>query len=370
MTGQTVSFKSLQDQCRSAAFGDLPWNSLLESICHWVDGDKAMFFSSSPSGSYQVPYSFNFDLSDVKRYNSGLNQCDPRLNYSKRTLEGMTKTGQQYVLNDDLKGTAYYNEVYVPKDIGDSLHSVILDSVQTGRQALSIHRSFQKEPFQSKDIEKMQALLPYLIDAYSYSVSVACHIGKKTYDKSASALINSDLLVAPLTGNLSKVLSDCELLKCSGNFLRPGNQTIKEYLSVAIGHAKHGQKSSAKLKLETGSSVLDLNYVSLTIQKIPDAIGWMNSDEDFVMIQTSIERENTFSLNAEIFAGTFKLTLAEQRLIGCLQAEDDLRLAAARCDISYETARWHVKNILQKTLYPRRQDLIRAVCELDLSNAK
>lgn len=359
-----IRLEDLQAQCCSAALGDIEWKTLLQNICQWVQGDRAMFLRADHSGSYQVPYSFRLNHLDVEKYNMGADQSDPHLKFSKRIIEEMAKSGQNPASNENLKDTPLHNE------IGNSLHLVILDTVQFGRIALSIYRDTQRDPFLAKEVEKMKSLLPHLVNAFHYSVSVLGFYENFPLSQNATVLINNDLLVVPLTGNLRHILEGCETLKYTGNFLRSEYSTIKEYLHLAISHAIKGQCSSAKLGFGKKRAVDQTRCVKLGIQKVPKGIQWTSPKFNFTMARISVESNTPPSVNTEIFAKTFKLTLAEQRLIEHLQHDDNLRQAANECNINYETARWHVKNILQKTLYPKRQDLVQAVRELDLSSAR
>jgi len=361
---KSVRLEDLQAQCCSAAMGRIEWETLLRSICQWVEGDKAMFLRADHTGSYQVPYSFNLNHFEVEKYDTVTDQNDPHLKFSTRIIKEMAKSGQNPASNEDLKDTPLYGE------IGNSIHLLVLDTAQFGQIALSIYREIQGEPFSEVDSEKLQALLPHLIDAFHYSVSVLSSYDNTYADNNVTALVNNDLLVSPLTGNLKDLLKDCAALKYTGNFLGSDFSTIKEYLHLAVAHALNGQCSSAKLGFGKKRAVDQSKYIKLDIQKVPNSIRWASPRYNFTMARISVESKAPPSVNTEIFAKTFKLTLAEQRLIKCLQEDDNLREAASECNINYETARWHVKNILQKTFYPKRQDMIQAVRELDLSSAR
>lgn len=364
-----LSIEEVRAQCRAAAFGDLNWNDLLETICLWVGGDKALFFSEDTNGIYKVPYSYNFDLAEVSKYNLGVNIRDPRAKHSKEALAGMTRSGQEYIRNTNLKNTDYFNEIYRPNDSCDSLHSVIMENPDTGRQALSIHRGLSKDFFEPSDIDRMQAILPHLIDAYSYSIYISGNIGPKTSNERCGVLIDKNFLVTPLTGNLEKVLSGCNSLSFHGDYLRPANETVKAFLSLAFSNAEKGKTSSAKFKLVDSHSIDETKSVKVTLQKLCNAIQWMDPERNMVMLHAVVESEENLEYHTELFAATFNLTLAETRIVECLIRKDDLRDAAKKTGIRYETVRWHVKNVLQKTLYNRRDVLLRAVRNLDLSNA-
>lgn len=53
--------------------------------------------------------------------------------------------------------------------------------------------------------------------------------------------------------------------------------------------------------------------------------------------------------NLEAFATVFKLTRAESRLVVALAGGQSVKAYAQEMDVSEETVRWHLKNVLSKT---------------------
>jgi DNA-binding CsgD family transcriptional regulator len=60
----------------------------------------------------------------------------------------------------------------------------------------------------------------------------------------------------------------------------------------------------------------------------------------------------------ELLSRLYRLTPAEARLARALAAGGGLRQAAASADMSYETARWYLKVLFQKTHTGRQVDLV------------
>jgi DNA-binding CsgD family transcriptional regulator len=67
----------------------------------------------------------------------------------------------------------------------------------------------------------------------------------------------------------------------------------------------------------------------------------------------------------------FGFTKSEKKVTKALvfNKGESSRVAAASADISYETFRWHLKNIFSKTGFKGQEDLLIAISEMDISNA-
>lgn len=73
---------------------------------------------------------------------------------------------------------------------------------------------------------------------------------------------------------------------------------------------------------------------------------------------------------AESLQSLYGLTPAEAALAAALAAGSDLKTYTREADLSYETARWHLKNIFSKTGTSRQADLIRLLLETTSSDER
>lgn len=370
MKKQTIDLKCLKAECRDAALGDMPWEKLLANICDWVEGDRAMMMYAAQGQPYNASFSYNHDLSVLAKYNANFNGADPRMPFSKLTLPGYTRTGQQYITNSEIEHTEYFNTISKNTDILDSVHSVILDSPLSGRQAISIHRGFKNDFFQTTHIERMQALLPHLTDAYEYAIRVTGQFSVTGVRKDVSVLVNQKLRTRVLNGDLSHILIGCDSLMWNGDFLRPKNETLRKFLSLAIEQATLGISSNCRIQISDPALSENRPYVQITVLPRPNVIDWLANVEDTVLFHICRLQQNEDSSNAEIFYKLFNLTKSECRTLDSLLSTHDLKQTSKETNVSYETIRWHLKNIFQKTGYSKQDKLLRAIIEMDLSNAE
>lgn len=370
MKKTTVNLETLRLECRDAALGELPWEALLSNICEWVGGDRAMMMHASHGKPYKASFSYNHDLSVLASYNANYNGNDPRMPYSKLTLPGYTRTGQQYVPNSKIEHTDYFNEISRNTDILDSVHSVISDTPISGRQAISIHRGFDNEFFDSAHVERMQILLPHLTDAYQYAIKVSGKIGAAIENEDCSILINTKLRGLLLNGDPLSILMGCESLNWNGEYLRPKNQVLREFLSLAIERAKIRITSQCRLQV-TDPLISEVRpFIQISVLPRPRLIDWLPNVEDMVMLHIVRLQDSVQNTNIDIFCKVFKLTKSETRTLNSILKTTDLRHAAQQSNVSYETLRWHLKNIFQKTGYNKKDKLLHAISQMDLSNTE
>jgi|GEM_PF-1995138 len=369
MKKKRLTLQYLKSQCRDAAMGELPWDILLGNICDWLEGDRAMMLSAHHGKPYSSTVSYNHDLSKIMKYNKGFNGSDPRMPFSKLTLPGQTRTGQQYVRNEDIKHTEYFNVISRAGDQLDSLHSVIMDTPGSGRQAISIHRSFKNQLFEPSDIENMEALLPHLTEAYQYAVKVSGKLSNKIGCRDCALLIKPDLQTKCLSGDPLDVLLGNEFLGWNGEYLRPHSEALVKFLDLTVKRARNGISSQCRIRVSSPSDPKRNPFIQLTISPRPRLIDWLSDAQDTVMLYASRQEENIDTSNCEIFSKIYQLTKSECRTLIALLETDDLKKAASKSQVSYETVRWHLKNIFQKTGYNKQETLLKAVMEMDLSNS-
>ena len=259
-----ISLDKLKLQCREAALGHIRWDSLMSDISQWLGAERAMMLSSKENQPYTVTCSHNFDVAIVNKYNTEHNLDDPRMPFSKLTKPGQTKTGQQYLPNHKIEHSDYFHLVSRKNNIKDSIHSVLLDSPHTGRQALSFHRGFRKDFFTRVHLDKMQVLLPYLINAYQYSTSVAAQFSPD-HSNSSSMLIDNKMKTTVLNGIIQEVLLGCSDISWNGAHLRPKNSALKSFLLLAIEKAQQGQTVQCRLKLHSSLLSGKATHIKMTI---------------------------------------------------------------------------------------------------------
>jgi DNA-binding CsgD family transcriptional regulator len=364
----TPSFDILQSQCRDAALGELPWEILLRNICSWVGGDRAMMLSAEHGHPYKSTASYNHDVSNISAYNQGLNLDDPRMPLSKLTRPGQTRTGQEYVENCEISKTDYFHLISKKADQLDSLHSVILESSLTGRQAISIHRSFKNEIFGQEEVERMQGILPHLVDAYNYAIKISGKLNPRVQTQDCAFLVKSDLRAVLLSGKPELILDGNPSFGWNGEKLRIKNSAFRTFLELAF--VRGSQNQSLHCRIQIPNAHTSNTHLQILTQPKPQMIDWVaNMDGSIVLYVSRVHTEFDIQ-QCELFAEIFQLSKSESRTLRELSQAGSLREASIRTNIRYETMRWHLKNIFAKTGYHSQEALLKAVETTDISNVR
>jgi len=364
----SISLKDVKKSCRAAAVGDYLWEDALKDVTLWLEADRGLSLHSHKGKAYSIGLNYNHDLSASGAYNKSPNLRDPREKSSKKTSVGETKTGQQYLSNQEILKTDYYNEILIKTDAMDSLHTVLMDTPILGRHAISLHRSFKNDYFQSHDIEKMQLILPDLVGAFSYSAKITGLLGSKDLRDSFGGLLNECLRIHSLSGDIGQILKGCEALRYDGNFLRPKSKALSTFFNLGFRRAIDGHTSRCQVKIDSPNFTGLHPVINISVSPRPKLIDWLPSDDPVVLLHVTKDQEETAG-DIDIFAAIFDLTSAEKNMLFEILHAGSLKDAALSASVTYETARWHLKNIYLKTGYSKQETLLRAVREMDLSNA-
>ena len=116
-----LDLENLAARCEAASFGDYAWSALLQDIAEWVGGSKAMLLGMPGNGPYRRSLDWNHDQVAMERYNSHYNRFDPRAGLSLLTPVHQSQLGQQYVRNEDIEHTEYFEAINRFGDVRDSV---------------------------------------------------------------------------------------------------------------------------------------------------------------------------------------------------------------------------------------------------------
>ncbi|WP_099864409.1 helix-turn-helix transcriptional regulator [Pararhizobium haloflavum] len=98
---------------------------------------------------------------------------------------------------------------------------------------------------------------------------------------------------------------------------------------------------------------------TLSLTAIPVDAGMASCGDAIVAALLISSPDQRHPPSADYLAARFQLSAPEVRLVTSLIEKDGLKQAAAAAGMSYETARWHLKAIFQKTQTHRQSDLMR-----------
>ena len=343
-----ATFEQLALRCEAASLGDYAWPQLLQDIAEWIGGSKAMLLGMPDSGPYRHALDWNHDPVAIERYDTHYNRYDPRAGLSRRTPVHQTQLGQQYVRNEDVEDTEYFEAINRFGDVRDSVHGIIGDDAEFGRQSISVQRGFGEDLFEKTEAERLRALLPLLETALRNSMRVARMLGSHRSDGNAACHVVDRNLELRLSDGSEPAAGHASLSSglISRNRIETADRARHALLEAAVRRALEGET----VRFQIGGSAVE-------VSPLPPPLRWIG--EDCVFLVISRARDELRS-RADLFAAAHALTERERSVLEALMRQPNMRRAAQDAGISYETMRWHVKNMGQKTHHSRREAMIQA----------
>ena len=344
-----ATFELLKERCRAAGVGEYEWSRLLQDIGEWVGGSKSMLLGVSPLGPYRHSLDWNHNPEAAERYNSRYNLLDPRAPFSKVTPLHVSQLGQQYVRNQDIEKTEYFDAISLFADVKDSVHGIIADNAETGRQTISVQRGFAEDFFSATEAGRLQALLPVLEEAIRDSLRIARILGSQaSHNGYAYLLVDPGLNIQffDCTDDLPIFVDGGSLGIAAGKLITPSAQ-----VDLACSSAVRKAVSGTRLDLR-------LAGYELQFSPVPEVLRWCASHDSAFL--TIARRQGHISTRAGLYALAHGFSDSESELLAQLVENPDLREASRVLGKSYETVRWHVKNMLDKSATTRRDAMLDA----------
>lgn len=345
----------------AASVGDASWDDVVDALARFVGAGKGALYHSEHGTSYRSVATSNFDPTVFRKYDQGFNARDPRTAISMRLGAGEVGTGQGFLPNHEIERTEYFQEITLPANVMDSVHGVILDDRVFGRKAISLQRGFGEDIFGHEETRRLSAALPKLSDAMRYSLWTSA---PASGEHSLSLLLDAAMTVRILRGN-------AELLRTPRLALGLERRAHATVLALRSDPARRAVRTLWRRAFSGHACPLRVTQPSgprldFTLMPMPDALAWVWDGRPCVLLSVS-RLDGDARVDVEAFAEAHALTPAERHVLAVLCDGGSSADVADRLGIKPETLRWHVKNLMSKTGFSRRDALVRAARVTDLS---
>lgn len=351
-----IDLADLGDVCGKAAIGERSWHDVAKGVANWVGGDKAMVLISSPRNAYTSSITFNHNPEAVRRYNDGYNASDPRRHFAMATPVGKCRLGQSYISNDEIKRTAYFNDIALAGDVMDSVHGVVMNNDNV-RVAISVQRGFRLDYFGSNEARRLEAALPMLARNFELSSRLALVANKHPAQSTAeSFLVAPNFNLRPLHNN-----SALRSISCENKLHLTSDRILFE--SAA---AKKAIGECVNLALSGEHAQFSIDGFVFRFAPLPTNLGFIANRSELALMTVGPKE---LPVDIQPFARAFDLTKKETSLLQSLLKDRNVRNAANDARMAYETARWHVKNMCSKCLVGSLTDLVDMAKAGDLSRS-
>lgn len=338
------------------------WNRVLEDVCGFTGGDRAVFVHGSRDKSAIAMATHDYDPDLQEAYNTRLYKQDPwwRPSFTHPPLTVLH--AQEIIPNTEIEHTEYYREMFVRGDMCDAIFSCICTNGSSEIGMFGVHRRFGNDFFNEKNRTALQMLVPHIANALAFCQTLDANGAKEDGNGSLMrVVIDEHHTVQRLDGVLDEDDNPASALfsvkggKLFARFEHNASR-YEEAVSVAI---RNGRGDVFLIRNPAG------DLFRLRIAPVPQsglALA-LPPGQNHVIVQVD-DLADGMRVAARRFAGAFDLTKREGQLLETLTESMDLREAAEQMNIKYETARWHLKTILQKSDCRNQVELLVRVAQL------
>ncbi len=335
------------------------WPDVLSAIADLLDADKAVFISGTKDAALATGVQHNHDPERLEAYNTYYNRQDPWWGPLQKLSPGLAVRAQELKPVSEITHTEYYHDHLKKADIGGPLVAT-LDTMANRPSAISFQRKLARDDFSHEDTALLQMLVPHLVNAVRMNWQMTQHMIRETLITSGNAsgfvfIVNEKgRVVGPDTvaDNLAKRTS---ALAITHDRLHAANPAHQSKLDEAISSAlKEGHGKAFPLQ-DSGHNA----PIIVRSSPIPDVVQARLAMTTGPLAVICIDIPVTPTLSGVyVMSETYGLSAKESDLLSSFSNSYNLRATANALDITYETARWHLKQILAKTGTQNQAELL------------
>ncbi|MEO3430797.1 hypothetical protein AAFN88_18225 [Pelagibius sp. CAU 1746] len=260
-----------------------------------------------------------------------------------------------------LRRSRYYHEWLRPQDFA---HTMGVTPLAEGGIVfnLSLLRSADVGPFRAEEVRRFGKLQTHLCRALRTAQRLETLTAESGTTAAALDRLDQGVIFVSGRGRVlhCNVAAEMLLRRGSGLTLRGGRLTAvdpaaRQGLARLLRQTQEpagGAPGSLVVPRSDGPRPLVLNAVALSVQ----ASRFVADQASVMVLISNLSAPRRPDLG--LLPALYGLTPAEARLAGALLAGGGLRQAAATAGMTYETGRWYLKVLLQKTHTSRQSELV------------
>ncbi len=313
-----------------------------------------------------------------KRYEALLPE-DPRMPAYAKYL-GKPQSCRMTVDEQTLHASRFYREVLVPARIEYSL-GIKLDGDDNGGTGLAIFRDDRSSPFDHADCDLLGIIIPHLKRALEIHKRFALldfgqRMALEALDRIATGivLLEEDGVVKFANRLARDIAGSADGFRIVGDsvmFADHGIQTeVIAAARGAIASARAGRVLPGiafAIPRPSGAAPYALMVSTLWGSHLRFDLGLL---DDPIAVLFLSDPERPQEAPAELLQRLYGLTPAEARVLESLVAGHNLKGVAAALGVAYETVRFHMKSIFDKTDTRRQIDVVKLVLSTSLWNSR
>ena len=367
--GGSVPMLALVEKIYACAESPELWQETLQSIAAAIGGDSLALFARFPESVVLAKTGIEDDAwHDFATYYAPLNpiasRCDAK--YGARRV----RFSHEVITKAELRSTEIYNDFY--RDHGMDHFAGVSVPVAEGVPLadFSCQRSDDRGEFDAKAGAMLEALTPHLERSLRMSQTV-----KGLRDLAGGldqALLSFDHAVFGVgpDGDVLIMSAAAELLVQANEMLRLTHGRLWLEDAQHDERLRHLIRGVAEVGLVDGAAAggamlvprSDTSSLEIVITPLrqDDVLGFRRIAA-MITVSDASRRPAT---RAHLMRSLFRLSPVETRMADLLLSGKDTREAGEALNISFETARFHVKRVLAKTGTKRQTELVRRMMAL------
>ncbi len=348
----------LVDELYRAALEGGQWQPAMARLKKLVKGSKVHFARICPADTWLSFYKECDPYYETAFIEAHLK--NPILSYLTGIRSLDVFTDQSVMPKSEFRKTAIFNEWYVPQ--GD--HSSIACKIPVAGMAgvLAVQRGGHQPDFDDDDVSLLRELAPVIARA----AELQLHLGHKHLDMQATVSPHLGQIIVDACGKVLSMNDYAETLLAEpandltlvGGRLSAGQcgDALRSAIAAGCGPVCGYPAKSGNVLIrctKTGSPLL-----ALTIAPFVTA---MASDLPVARAALILINDLSPKVSADFpeqLRGLFELTQKEAALAVILMLGHSLQYYMAHQQVSYETARSHLRNIFLKTATARQGELV------------
>lgn len=361
----------LIDNIYAAALNPSEWPTVLQ--------DLQVLFNANAAGIYKYDtikeQLTQFELQGVEQnyvnsYIDNYAHKNPWTAVFELQIPGKIRTDQSLDKHHNTPGfyrkTEYFNDWLEPHDFYYSLGTTLLSRNNINTK-FYMYRSKFGHSFSKQDITKFQYLSGHMIRSMEMTqrlalkdsqISEALHFIDRL--KFGVLFLDDDSTIIHANQFAEKLMHAADGLKSKAGAILATHRSDGKKLSALIQSALqiyNGQSKALPCTLNiqrpSGKRPFDVTAIPLPHQTSPFAV------PSAALILFICDPELDPGIPTDYLQHRYGLTATEAKLAQCLSQGDSLRKVAEHAGLSYETARWYLKIIFQKTGARRQAELLR-----------
>ncbi|MFC7290571.1 helix-turn-helix transcriptional regulator [Hirschia litorea] len=340
---------------------------MLHRIAEFTGGQKAFLVTIQNKDEGLCLFSHGHDKQILDLYNDRYFHQDPRIPYIEHQRYGSVSLAQDILPNERFSSTEYYDYMVHKADVTDCMYGVFDENPIFGQFGIAIHRDKKSEFFNQQNSSLLQGLLPHINNAQSVAaVTHATLLGealKSSPTEQLVLLVGRDMKFIPIGDQWYQMFANLGFLQCQANKLMAKTIMLQSKIQKLVDDAIGMGIGGRFIQLGQGEQ----RYM-VKSGRVPEGFSTPYSlgNEDLAVIQISKIQMGLLD-NIKLFSYTFGLTEKEAIVLNCLSETFDLKKVALRLGLSYQTVRWHLRHIFEKTQTNSQSELLVMLSNFDRS---